>query len=197
MTRAAPGGMVLPMADPGDSEEDRRAVEERFAALWAEIAPLWGVGPAHARIQALLFLSPRPVDGATIEDRLGISHGSCSTGLHELIEWGVVRRVNVPGSRRAKYATDPDGWKWLHRCVNVRRKRDLDPLVARAREARAFAEEAVLRARRERRPVHRGLVEARDRVRAFARFLEDLADLVDAYLSGGGAPPRRRRRRPG
>ncbi len=189
--------MVVPMPDPGDSEDARRAVEERFVALWSEIAPLWGVGPAHARIQALLFLSPRPIDGATIESRLGISHGSCSTGLNELIEQGVVRRVNVPGSRRAKYATDPDGWKWLHRCVNGRRKRDLEPILERAREARAFAEEAVLRAREGRLRGQHGLVEARDRVRAFAAFLEDLAALVDAWLSGGGAPPRRRRRRPG
>jgi DNA-binding transcriptional regulator GbsR (MarR family) len=186
--------MVTPMPDPGDSAEDQRAVEDRFVALWAEIAPLWGVGPAHARIQALLFLSPRPIDGATIEARLGISHGSCSTGLNELIEWGVARRVNVPGSRRAKFATDPDGWKWLHRCVNERRKRDLEPLLGRAREARAFAEEAVLRARGDRRRGQHDLVHARDRVAAFAVFLEDIAGLVDAFLSRGGAPPRRRRR---
>jgi len=183
-----------PMPDPGDSADELRAVEDRFVALWTEIAPLWGVGPAHARIQALLFLSPRPLDGATIESRLGISHGSCSTGLNELIEWGVVRRVNVPGSRRAKFATDPDGWKWLHRCVNGRRKRDLEPLLGRAREARTFAEEAVLRAREGRRRGQRELVEARGRVQAFAAFLEDLAALVDGYLSRGGAPPRRRRR---
>jgi DNA-binding transcriptional regulator GbsR (MarR family) len=186
--------MVTPMGDPGDTAEALRAVEDRFAALWAEVAPLWGVGPAHARIQALLFLSPRPLDGATIESRLGISHGSCSTGLNELLEWGVVRRVNVPGSRRAKFATDPDGWKWLHRCVRERRKRDLEPLLVRAREARALAEEAVVRAREERRRGQRDLVEARARVRAFAVFLEDLSALVDEFLSRGGAPPRRRRR---
>jgi len=182
------------MPDAGDSLEARRAVEDRFVALWTEIAPLWGVGPAHARIQALLFLSPRPIDGATIEARLGISHGSCSTGLNELIEWGVVRRVNVPGSRRAKFATDPDGWKWLHRCVKERRKRDLEPLLGRARDARAFAEEALLRAREERRRGQHDLVEARDRVRAFAAFLEGLSVLVDQFLARGGAPPRRRRR---
>lgn len=182
------------MAEPVEVEAALRAVEERFAALWAAVAPLWGVGPAHARIQALLFLSPRPLDGATIEARLGISHGTCSTGLNELIEWGVVRRVNVPGSRRAKFATDPDGWKWLHRCVKERRRRDLEPILARAREARAFAEEAALRAREGRRPGQRDLAGARDRVRAFAAFLEDLEALVDGFLARGGAPPRRRRR---
>jgi DNA-binding transcriptional regulator GbsR (MarR family) len=182
------------MEDPGDAEGTRRAVEDRFVALWADVAPIWGVGPAHARIQALLFLSPRPLDGETIQSRLGISHGSCSTGLHELIEWGVVRRVNVPGSRRAKFATDPDGWKWLHRCVKERRRRDLEPLLGKAREARAFAEDAVARAREGRLRGQRDLAEARDRVRAFAAFLEDLAGIVDAFLSRGGAAPRRRRR---
>lgn len=185
--------MVPSMADRGDAAEAKREVEDRFIALWADVAPLWGVGPAHARIQALLFLSPRPLDGEGIEGRLGISHGSCSTGLNELIEWGVIRRVNVPGSRRAKFATDPDGWKWLHRCAVARRKRDLEPILARAREARAFAEEAVLRAREGRQAGHRDLAGTRDRVRAFAIFLEDLAGLVDAWISRGGSPPRRRR----
>ena len=186
--------MFVPMGEPGDAADEKRAVEDRFIDLWAAVAPLWGVGPAHARIQALLFLSPRPLDGATIEGRLAISHGSCSTGLHELIEWGVVRRVNVPGSRRAKFATDPDGWKWLHRVARERRRRDLEPLLAKAREAREFADAAATRAREGRVRGQREIAEARDRVRAFAGFLEDLAALVDGYLARGGAAPRRRRR---
>ena len=79
-----------------------RAVEDGFLACWDDVAALWGVSPAHARIHGLLFLARRPMDGESIERRLGISHGSCSTGLTELVAWGVVRRVNVPGSRDRK-----------------------------------------------------------------------------------------------
>jgi DNA-binding transcriptional regulator GbsR (MarR family) len=168
-----------------------REIEDRFISCWGEIAPLWGVSPAHGRIQALLFLAPRPLDAESVEGRLGISHGSCSTGLHELIEWGVVRRVNVPGSRRARFATDPDGWKWLHRCVRERRRREIQPLLERVREARTFAEGAALKAREEGRPGRRELAAARDRVRAFAVFAEELAALVDGFLALGEARPGR------
>jgi len=168
-----------------------REVEDRFIACWAGLAGTWGVPPAHARIHGLLFLARRPQDAGTIRARLGISHGSCVTGLHDLVAWGVARRVSVPGIRRAKFAADPDGWKWLHGCVEERRRRDLAPLLAAAREAAEFAGEAVRKARAERRPGVLELVETRDRVRGFARFLEEFASLVDAFLALGGARPKR------
>jgi DNA-binding transcriptional regulator GbsR (MarR family) len=168
-----------------------REVEDRFIACWGGIAPLWGVSPAHGRIQALLFLSPRPLEGEAIQGRLGISHGSCSTGLNELIEWGVVRRVHVPGARRTRYATDPDGWKWLHRCVKERRRRELQPLQEGVRAARALAEESAARAREAGAPDRREMEAARDRVRAFAVFLDEFSSMVDGFLALGGARPGR------
>jgi len=174
---------------PREVPDALREVEDRFIDCWGTIAALWGVSPAHGRIQALLFLAARPMDAEAIEGRLGISHGSCSTGLNELLALGVLRRVNVPGSRRARFATDPDGWKWLHRCAKERRRTDVQPLLEKVRAARAFAEEAAERARSESLPGHRELAVARDRVRAFAVFLEEASALLDAFLSYGGARP--------
>jgi DNA-binding transcriptional regulator GbsR (MarR family) len=179
------------MGQGGEAPDPLREVEDRFVACWTGISALWGVSPAHGRIQALLFLAPRPLDAEAIRRRLGISHGSCSTGLNELLEWGVIRRVNVPGSRRAKYATDPDGWKWFHRCVRERRRREIGPLLDRVRDARVHAEETVRRAREERLPGQHDLARRRDRVRAFAAFLEEFGDLVDGFLALEGERPTR------
>jgi DNA-binding transcriptional regulator GbsR (MarR family) len=179
------------VAEGAEGGGSLREIEDRFIACWGEIAPLWGVSPAHGRIQALLFLAPRPLDGEAIQGRLGISHGSCSTGLNELIEWGVVRRVHVPGARRTRYATDPDGWKWLHRCVKERQRREVQPLLEKVRGARSFAEEAASRARDAGAPDRRELAAARDRVRAFATFLEEFTALVEGFLALGGARPGR------
>jgi DNA-binding transcriptional regulator GbsR (MarR family) len=172
-----------------------REVEERFVACWAGLAGAWGVPPAHARIHGLLYLARRPLDEGTIRERLRISHGSCVQGLNDLVAWGVARRVKVPGLRRAKFAVDPDGWKWLHGCVRERRRRELEPLLRASREAAEFAADAVRRARAERRPGVLELVETRDRVRGFARFLEELASIADAFLALGGARPKRLVRR--
>jgi len=182
------------VADEAAGGDPRRELEDRFLAVWARTAGLWGVPPAHARIHGLLFLARRPLDAGTVQARLGISHGSCVTGLNELVARGAARRVSVPGLRRAKFATDPDGWKWLHRGIRDRRKRDLEPVLAAGRETAALAEEFVRRARADRRPGVRDLVQTRDRIRAFARFLEEFAAVVDAFLALGGARPRGARR---
>jgi len=193
LTGTGPRGIVPPMAEAGRESAGllAREVEDRFLACWAGMAPSWGVPPAHARIHGLLFLSRRPLDAGTIRARLGISHGSCVSGLQDLVAWGVARRVSVPGLRRAKFAADPDGWKWLHGCVRERRRRELDPLLAAARETAEAAEEAVRRARAERRSGVLELVETRDRVRGYARFLEEFAAFVDAFLALGGGRPKR------
>ncbi len=175
----------------GEPGPARREAEDRFLACWDEVAALWGVSPAHARIHGLLFLARRPVDAESIERRLGISHGSCSTGLTELIAWGVVRRVNVPGSRRAKFATDPDGWKWFRHCARERKRRDVDPLLVRLREAERAAAAAAAAAREARAPDRKEIEEARERMAAFVRFLEEFEGVVDAFLAMGGGPPAR------
>ena len=183
------------MADGEAGGDAGRGLEDRFLAVWARAAGLWGVPPTHARVHGLLFLARRPLDAETIRVRLGISHGACVTGLGDLVARGAARRVRVPGLRRAKFATDPDGWKWLHRGLADRRQRDLGPVLAAGRETAALAEESVKRARAERRPGVRDLVQTRDRILASSRFLEELAAVIDAFLDLGGARPRRARRK--
>jgi DNA-binding transcriptional regulator GbsR (MarR family) len=182
------------VAEGEEAVDPRRGLEDRFLAVWARASGLWGVPPTHARIHGLLFLARRPLDAGTIQARLGISHGACVTGLGDLVARGAVRRVRVPGLRRAKFATDPDGWKWLHRGLRERRERDLGPVLEAGRETAAFAEEAVRRARAERRPGVRDLVQTRDRILASTRFLGELAAVIDAFLELGGARPRGARR---
>jgi DNA-binding transcriptional regulator GbsR (MarR family) len=178
-------------AEEGAAGPDLREAEDRFLACWAGAAGLWGVSPTHARLQGLLFLARRPLDAEAIERRLRISHGSCSTGLGNLVAWGAVRRVAVPGSRRMRFAADPDGWKWLRACIRERRRRDLDPVLAAARETERFAGEAAARAGQSGSADRRALAETGERARLFLRFLEEWAGLVDALLAFEGRPPTR------
>jgi DNA-binding transcriptional regulator GbsR (MarR family) len=165
--------------------------EARFLAVWEDLAPRAGLPPAHGRILGLLFLSPRPLDAESLEKRLGISHGSCSTGLRDLVDRGFVRRLDVPGLRRAKFATDPDGWRWLRRALREWRRDVLGPLAAAAEEAAGAAGAEAARARSAGDPGWREAAAARDRVRAFAAFGAALSSLADAWLALEGPPPRR------
>jgi DNA-binding transcriptional regulator GbsR (MarR family) len=181
------------MAEETRAEAARAALEDRFLASWSGVSALWGVSPTFGRIHALLLLSPKPLDAEVIGKRLGVSHGSCSTGLNTLIDWGVVRRVHPPGKRRTCYAPERDPWTWLRTCVRERRRREIAPLLDALREAREFAEGRCTEERERRTPGHRELADVRDRVRAFTGVMDEFAGLVDDFLEKGG--PRRRRRR--
>jgi DNA-binding transcriptional regulator GbsR (MarR family) len=166
-------------------------VEDRFLTLWTGLAALGGVSPTQARIHGLLFLAPRPLDAETVQSRLGISHGACSGGLNELLDRGLVRRVRPPGTRRVKYAADPDGWAWLRGSVRERRQREVQPLLDAAREIAALADEAAARAREARAPGRGEIEEARTRVRAFEKFLGEFAGMLDDFVALGGGRPGR------
>jgi DNA-binding transcriptional regulator GbsR (MarR family) len=174
-----------------ETEAALREIEDRFLACWGGIAALWGVSPTFGRIHGLLLLSPKPLDAEAIRHRLGISHGSCSTGLGTLVAWGVLRRVHPPGKRRACYAAERDGWTWLRTCARERRRREIQPLLDSLREVRTHAETAATQGRERRHAGHRDLAETRDRIRAFVGFMDEFAAMVDAFLAAP-APGRRR-----
>ncbi len=182
-------------ARSAETEAALRDLEDRFLACWGGIAGLWGVSPTYGRIHGLLLLSPRPLDAETIRRRLGVSHGSCSTGLGTLVAWGVLRRVHPPGKRRACYAAERDGWTWFRTCARERRRREIQPLLDALHEVRGHAEAAAAEGRARRHPGHRDLAEARDRVRSFVGFMDEFASLADAFLAGPD-PTRGRRPRP-
>ena len=176
------------------AEAARAALEDRFLGSWSAVSALWGVSPTFGRIHALLLLSPKPLDADAIRRRLGVSHGSCSTGLNTLVDWGVVRRVHPPGKRRTCFAPERDPRAWLRTCVRERRRREIAPLLEALRESRSFAETCCAEERELRTPGHRELADVRDRVRAFTGVMEEFAALVDDFLDGRGAPRRGRRR---
>lgn len=182
------------MAEASRAAEARRALEDRFLDSWSGVSALWGVSPTFGRIHGLLLLSPRPLDAGSIRGRLGVSHGSCSTGLNTLVSWGVIRRVRPPGRRSCFYAPERDPWTWFRACVRERRRREIGPLLEALREVRSFAEASAAEERELRTPGHRDLAGARDRVREFTGVMEEFAGIVDAFLAAGG-PPRRGRSR--
>ena len=55
----------------------------------------WGVQRSMAEVHALLFIVGEPLSAEEIMERLSISRGSVSTTLKQLVEWGLVQRVNT------------------------------------------------------------------------------------------------------
>jgi len=75
----------------------------------------WGVNRSVAQIQALLFLSERPLTAEGIAEKLGIARSNVSNSLRELLAWKLIRRVPVLGDRRDHYEAETDLWQMATR----------------------------------------------------------------------------------
>src|ERR1700761_9481321 len=105
------------------------AVQE-FVLRWGDLGGQWGVNRSVAQIQALLYLSDRPMTAEDIADVLGLARSNVSNSIRELITWKLVRRVPVLGDRRDHYEAEADLWKMLTRIAQGRKEREIDPAVA-------------------------------------------------------------------
>ena len=72
-----------------------------------------GVGRVLGQIYAYLYFSPDPRNLADMQEVLGISKGSASTGVRQLEQWNAVRKVWVKGDRKDYYEAND----WLGRIL--------------------------------------------------------------------------------
>jgi DNA-binding transcriptional regulator GbsR (MarR family) len=134
---------------------------------------LWGFRRQLGRVWAVLFLSDRPLAAPELCARLEISTGLLSMSLSELRRWGVVRPIQVPGSRKEHYEPETNVWRLVARVLREREKRAVEGALAAFEGALADARAA--------------LAEEDPAVKALARFkakrLELLAGLSRAALT--------------
>jgi DNA-binding transcriptional regulator GbsR (MarR family) len=109
------------------SERHHRALE-RFVVLWGEMATHWGINRTMAQLHALLYASERPLDTDEIMERLDISRGNANMNLRALADWDLVRKVNLPGSRKDYYVAEKDVWKISSTIIEERHRREIKPV---------------------------------------------------------------------
>jgi DNA-binding transcriptional regulator GbsR (MarR family) len=90
---------------------------------------LWGVNRTVAQVHALLFISPSPLTAEAITDALGVARSNVSNSLKELQNWGIVRRVHLPGDRRDYFESIQDVWAMFLQVVAERKRREVDPTL--------------------------------------------------------------------
>jgi len=115
------------------------AVQE-FVLRWGDLGGQWGVNRSVAQIQALLYLSERPLTAEDIAEQLGLARSNVSNSLRELISWKLIQRVPVLGDRRDHYEAEADLWRILTRIAQGRKEREIDPAVIAIRKALDAAE---------------------------------------------------------
>jgi DNA-binding transcriptional regulator GbsR (MarR family) len=103
--------------------------KDKFISTWGSLGSLWGINKAMAQIQALLFISTKPLSMEEIMEDLKISRGNTSMNLRQLMDWGIVTKTLVAGERKEFFTTEKDVQE-LARIVAVERsRREIKPVV--------------------------------------------------------------------
>jgi DNA-binding transcriptional regulator GbsR (MarR family) len=112
---------------------------QEFVLHWGDLGSQWGVNRSVAQIQALLYLSDKPLTAEEVAEMLGLARSNVSNSIKELINWKLVRRVPVLGDRRDHYEAEADLWQILIRIAQGRKEREIDPALAALAKVREAA----------------------------------------------------------
>lgn len=103
--------------------------KQHFISSWGAFGTHWGINRTMAQIHALLLVSAEPLSQDDIMNELDISRGNTNMNIRELINWGLVERVLLPGERREFFSAEKDIWKVVKLIVKERKKRELEPML--------------------------------------------------------------------
>ena len=103
--------------------------KQQFISSWGAFGTHWGINRTMAQIHALLLISPDPMTQDDIMEELDISSGNSNMNIRELINWGLVERVLLPGERQEYFSAEKQIWKVVKQIVKERKKRELEPML--------------------------------------------------------------------
>ena len=117
---------------------------DRMTAIFVDgvgagAAPSGVLSQLQGRIFALLYLEPNPLSLDEIATELQQSKSNISTTIRGLIEWHLVRRVSVPGSRKDYYEAATDFWRVMQEIFERRFRWMVRQILASVDEARRVA----------------------------------------------------------
>lgn len=113
-----------------------REAEDRFIAMWGQMAGAWGISRTMAEVHALLYITAKALCTDDIMARLDISRGNASMSIRALLDWGIVERAHKRGDRKEYFQSESEVWTMFRAIVRERIKREVDPLLASLHEIR-------------------------------------------------------------
>ncbi|MGZ3924317.1 MAG: GbsR/MarR family transcriptional regulator [Flavisolibacter sp.] len=152
--------------------------KEKFIETWGTLGSQWGVNKSIAQVQALLLISPKPLSTDDIMAELKISRGNANMSIRQLLDWGIVYKKSVAGDRKEYFIAEKDVWKWALKIGNVRKQRELNPVLNLLKEISENTDRAKTEEEKE-------FAKQIKELNVFTQQLGSLADKV--FLTPGGA----------
>ena len=102
---------------PASPQLDLKEAQDRFIAIWGQMAGAWGISRTMAEVHALLFITGESLCTDDVMDRLEISRGNASMSLRALLDWGIVERAHRRGDRKEYFRAEQDVWSLFRACL--------------------------------------------------------------------------------
>lgn len=113
---------------------------EKYVLHWGEMGTRWGTNRTVAQIQALLYLSPKPLRADEIVDLLSVARSNVSTSIRELQSYGLVKMTHLLGDRRDYFESLSEVWDLFRVIIEQRKQRELNPTLSMLRICAAEVE---------------------------------------------------------
>src|SRR5918996_1898529 len=136
----------------------------------------------QGRIFAVLYLEDHPLSLDEIAEALQQSKSNISTNIRGLVEWHLVRRVAVLGSRKDHYQAADDFWRVMQEIMERRFRWNIRQVMAACDETGRAAEAGRVASRGDRAFLERRL----EALRAFAAAVDTG---IEAFARGEPIAP--------
>jgi DNA-binding transcriptional regulator GbsR (MarR family) len=175
-------------AAPGEvrGPEVLREAQDRFIAVWGQMAGAWGISRTMAEVHALLYITGTDLCTDDIMERLQISRGNASMSLRSLLEWGIVERSHKRGDRKEYFRGEQDVWALFRAIVRERIKREVDPLVASLYEIKDLTPLSEGGSKKAQNEQERMLAEHNARLDEMLTFIKTVETLGQRFVSPSG-----------
>ncbi|GJQ29378.1 MAG: hypothetical protein HBSAPP03_12620 [Phycisphaerae bacterium] len=172
---------------PGMTATTLREAQDRFVAVWGQMAGAWGVSRTMAEVHALLYIVGEPMNTDDVMERLQISRGNASMSLRALLDWGIVERAHKRGDRKEYFVAEQDVWTLFRAIVRQRITREVDPLLAALYEIRDMTAPERKHARADPGDEARAKLDAHARrLDAMLEFFQTLEQFAATFVSPAG-----------
>ena len=114
---------------------------EKYILHWGEMGTRWGTNRTVAQIQALLYLSPKPLRADQIVDLLSVARSNVSTSIRELQSYGLVRMTHLLGDRRDYFESIDDVWELFRVIIEQRKQRELSSTLTMLKQCASEVEQ--------------------------------------------------------
>jgi DNA-binding transcriptional regulator GbsR (MarR family) len=111
--------------------------KDKFIETWGNLGSQWGVNKSIAQIQALLLIAPAPLSTDEIMEELKISRGNVNMSIRQLLDWGIIYKKAIAGDRKEYFIAEKNVWKWSMKIGNIRKQRELNPVLDLLKEIAA------------------------------------------------------------